>query len=248
MLKHVMLTKAEPGSVNLFRKVIVCGAPERAALLAAKLKNSKLLAKNREYHSYLGYYNEEPILITSHGVGSSGAAICFQELIDVGAEVIIRLGTAGGLYDDSKPGDIAIAVGAVRKDGVSSLMIPVGYPALPDLALTYQLVNQARSALPTARAGIVVSSDLFYPGILEDDLALYAKAGVIAVEMECATLFVVGRLRKIATGSVLILDGNPLKWEDGVYDPQGKAVAESIDKCGDFVIKTLADFLPQKSY
>src|SRR5437879_4666729 len=67
-----------------YRRAIVCGAPERASLIAAKLKGAEKIAENREYVSYLGRFKERDILVTSHGVGSAGAAICFNELIQVG--------------------------------------------------------------------------------------------------------------------------------------------------------------------
>jgi len=40
--------------------------------------------------------------VVSHGIGGPGAAICFEELIKLGATTIIRMGTCGSL----KPNDI----------------------------------------------------------------------------------------------------------------------------------------------
>jgi uridine phosphorylase len=249
MLSHICLKKpADKSRENVYRKVIVCGSPERANFLSTKLNDATALAKNREYHSYLGKFKGENILVMSHGVGSSGAAICFHELMDVGAEVILRLGTAGGLYEGTAPGDIVVAVGAVRKDGVSPLMIPIGYPAVPDLALTTELIANAKKHDPKAKSGVIVSSDLFYPGPLGDDLALFSKAGCVAVEMECATLFVCGRLRNVATAALVVLDGNPLKWNEGHYDPAGNAVSSSIERCASIALQTLADYEPRAGY
>ena len=37
-----------------FQRAIVCGAPERAKLISTLMEGSIELAKNREYHSYIG--------------------------------------------------------------------------------------------------------------------------------------------------------------------------------------------------
>lgn len=223
-----------------FTRVLTCGAPERAAKIAEKLTDMKKLSQNREYHSYLGKYEGKEILVISHGVGSAGAAICFQELIKVGAKNIIRLGTAGGLYDDTKVGDWVIATSAVRQDGVSSLMIPLGYPAVADLEITQKLQESAKKSGHAYKTGIIVSSDIFYPGHLDTQLELFSKAGALAVEMECSTLFVVGSLNQIKTGAIVVLDGNPLKWKEGNYDPHGQSMAESVDQAIKVALSALA--------
>ena len=61
--------------------VMVCGSPERALKASRYLDNPRTLARQREYHSYQGTYQDVVITITSHGVGAPGAAIAFEELI-----------------------------------------------------------------------------------------------------------------------------------------------------------------------
>jgi uridine phosphorylase len=212
-----------------YRRAIVCGAPERASLIAERLEKPRLLAKNREYHSYLGRFGGKEVMVVSHGVGASGAAICFQELIDVGVETLIRLGTAGALQDQIPIGGIVIAESAVRRDGVSKQMIPSEFPAVA----SHDVVRELRSAFAASKtphsSGMIVTADLFYPSLLDTKLKLYSKAGALAVEMECSTLFVIGALRGVRTGAVVVCDGNPLKWDEGAYDPTGKAMRESMD-------------------
>jgi uridine phosphorylase len=100
-------------------RVLTCGAPERAARIAEFLQDAKPLAKNREYHSYLGKYEGQDILVISHGVGSAGAGICFQEVINAGAKAIVRLGTAGGLQDFTQIGDLVVATTWSSRSGCS---------------------------------------------------------------------------------------------------------------------------------
>jgi uridine phosphorylase len=210
-------------------RALVCGSPERAALIAEDLSGAKVLAKNREYHTYAGDFQGVPLLVTSHGVGAAGAAICFNELIDAGITKIIRLGTAGGLTDDARIGGVVVAEAAVRNEGLSRQMIPVEYPAIANRELTTKLVQELQNQGWSGRSGIILTSDLFYPGVLESPLKLWQSAGIIAVEMECSALFVIGSLRKIQTAAVLVLDGNPLKWKEGDYNPDPAALAKSVE-------------------
>ncbi len=219
--------KLEPGQMP--ERVIVCGDPARAEKIASQLTDARPLAKNREYHSYAGKYNGKTVGVLSHGVGSAGAAIAFQELFDLGVKQVIRVGTAGGLQKNTAVAGAVIATAAVRRDGVSRSMIPAEYPAVADHALCDLLFDAAkkRGGFSSTDRGIVLTSDLFYPGLIDDDLKLYSRAGVLAVEMEISTLFVIASLRNVRAGAIVVLDGNPLKWDDGVYEPGSDAVKNS---------------------
>lgn len=210
---------------------IVCGDPARAAKIASYLKDMQPLAQNREYHSYKGLHQGKPVMVISHGVGSAGAAICFQELLSLGVKKIIRVGTAGGLQKESKVAGLVIATAAARKDGVSASMVPVGYPAVADPELTRALFERAKKekSVPSVEQGIVLTSDLFYPGLMDDELQLYSKAGTKAVEMEISTLYTIAALQGKRAAAIVILDGNPLFWSEGVYAPGSDEVKRSTE-------------------
>jgi uridine phosphorylase len=60
------------------------------------------------------------ITVVSHGIGGPGAAICFEELIKLGATTIIRMGTCGSLKpNEIKQGDLVVSAAACREDGHS---------------------------------------------------------------------------------------------------------------------------------
>lgn len=223
-----------------YARVITCGSPERAARFAEKLSNPQPVAKNREYHSYLGQHQGKDILIISHGVGAAGAAICFQELIDVGAQAIVRIGTAGALADELGIADVVVATSAVRKDGLSHQMVPAPFPAVADFELCGGLIQSLRAKGWTGKAGTVLTSDLFYPGLLDGELELYKNARALAVEMEISALYVVSQLRGVRAAAAIVLDGNPLKWKEGHYDPRPERLAASMDLCLQGALDALA--------
>lgn len=220
--------KLKEGQISPY--VLVCGDPARAEKIARLCDEYQELAYNREYRTFLGSYKGQKITITSHGVGSAGASICFEELVKLGAKVIVRVGTCGSLQEYLGQGDHIIASGAVREDGVSPLLIPLGFPAVADAEVSLALEKVCLEMKAPFKRGIMLTSDVFYPGVLPTSLELYSKAGVPGVEMECSALFVIASLRGIRSGAIATVDGNPLKWDEGNYDPYGVKVTEGKER------------------
>lgn len=106
------------------RKAIVHGNPDRVEIHASYLKGSKLVAKKRGFVSYLGYLDNEPILITSSGMGAGSASIAFEELIELGVNIIIRVGTCGSYRDYIGPGDLVVATDALLESPVLRYIFP----------------------------------------------------------------------------------------------------------------------------
>lgn len=211
-------------------RVIVCGDPGRADRIAEKLDEATLLSHKREYRAHNGVYRGAPITVCSHGIGAGGAAIAFEELIVAGARTIIRVGTCGGMQPDIHAGQLVIATAAVQNTGYGRETVPDGYPAVASAALTLALQRSA----PDARAGIVLSRDSFYPGVevaTAPNYRVMSRANVLAVEMECAALFLVGSLRGAQTAAVLAVDGNVLEATESVesYKPGRDVVHQAVD-------------------
>jgi uridine phosphorylase len=56
----------------------------------------------------------------------------------------------------------------------------------------------------------VLTRDAFFNGVVNantPDYALMSQANVLAVEMECAALFIIGSLRHVQTAAILAVDG-----------------------------------------
>ena len=86
-------------------KVLVVGDPGRVEKVGEYLTGSEWLGRNREYHSLIGRYGGTTIAVVSHGVGSAGAGVCFEELCRAGAKRIVRVGSAGCLLYTSDAAD-----------------------------------------------------------------------------------------------------------------------------------------------
>lgn len=134
---------------------IVVGDPARASAIAARLQESRLVATNREWTTYRGTWRGTDLIVASHGVGGPGALCLFQELIDAGLKTIIRFGTAGAIAPEVKCGDLIIAEGAIRDDGVTDQLVPVQYPALSSPEVVIALDAAARDHGMVGHRGVV---------------------------------------------------------------------------------------------
>ena len=212
--------------------VLTVGDPFRCDLVAGMCEFAKEIKWNREYRLFNVKYAGVDMTICSHGIGGPGAAICFEELIKVGAQVIIRMGTCGSLKPDIiRQGELIVTTGACREDGHSSWLVPAGFPAVSDPRICLSLYETAKAQGYKVHMGPTLTSGSFYPGpAMASTLQTNADAGAISVEMENATLFCVGTLRGIMTGAIGTIDGSPFNWEGGDYDPHGKIVAEGKER------------------
>lgn len=224
---------------------LVCGDPGRAARIAEHLDNKRLLSQQRGYDTYQGFYKGVPVTVGTHGVGAPGAALAFEELVAAGAKQIIRVGSCGGLQPDLEPGELVVATAAVQHTGYGRETVPAGYPAVADLDLSLALRDMALAAGLPCRTGIILTRDNFYAGVRTPATADYptlSAANVLAVEMECAALFIVGSLRRVQTAAILAVDGN--LWQSGgesmdTYQPHRPAVQAAVEAEIQIALETL---------
>jgi len=186
----------------------------------------EMLSMNREYHCYQGYWKGTRVAVASHGIGGGGASCIFEELIQAGVTTIIRAGTAGSFDERFKEGSTVIATGAVRADGVSDGLIPLGYPAVSHYEVVQALIEASKSYKDvTAGVGIVVTAGHFYDGPLGNKNQLWANAKVLAIEMEISTLLVIASLRGIRAGAAVNIDNYIFERElSNKYEPNREVV------------------------
>lgn len=196
---HLGLTKA---MLNGAKVAIIPGDPARSERIAAKLENPTFLASHREFNSWLGYADGEPIVVCSTGIGGPSTSICVEELAQLGVRTFLRIGTTGAIQPHINVGDLLVTTGAVRLDGASQHFAPLAYPAVADFECTTALHQAALAQGVQTYVGITASSDTFYPGqerydtysgkvypAYQGSLKQWQDLHVMNYEMESATLF-----------------------------------------------------------
>ena len=195
---------------------IITGDPRRVERITSLLEKSQRLSDRRGFFCYRANIGELPIFVVSTGIGGPSTAIVVEELVEIGVQIIIRIGTCGALQRNIKTRDLIIPTGCVREDGTTAQYIESTFPAVPDFHVLQRLVKAAMNQQGRFHIGITHCKDAYYmeqPGkqlaaqAIEEKWRIWQESGVLATEMESSTLFVLGSLRKIRTGSVLISVG-----------------------------------------
>jgi uridine phosphorylase len=195
----------EAGDVH--STAVVPGDPGRVDRIAAQCDDAETVSANREYKVVTATYEGVPLTICSTGIGCPSAAIAVHELANVGVDTFLRCGTTGALQSHVEIGDMVVATGAAKLEGTSKRHEPGVYPAVPDYDALSALVDTAEGRDETVHVGPIASDDAFY---LEDetDIDDWEAAGLLAVEMEAATLFTLARRKGLRAGAICTVDGN----------------------------------------
>lgn len=197
------------------RYVFLPGDPFRTDLIASFLDDAKLIAHNREHKTWTGYLNGEKVSVVSTGMGCPSTAIAVEELIKVGADTFIRIGTAGPVKDEKDPEiyDGVIVNAAVRDEGTTLHYVPEGYPAVADRHVVKALSLAAERKHLNYLEGISQSKDSFFGEVDPDSSPVatrlktrweaWKRGNVACSEMECAAIFVISSIRKTRASAIM---------------------------------------------
>ena len=187
--------------------VLLPGDPGRALALAQQLLAEPRMSNHaRGLWGYTGEtHTGRPLSIQSTGMGGPSAAIVLQELAELGVGRAVRVGTCGALDPELEHGELVVAGDALAEDGASQALGSAGI-AEPDPVLTAALAAGPR---PGASPSRIVTTDLFYDsdpaetGPPRSRSDAWLGRGAVAVEMEAATIFTLGRRLGVATACLL---------------------------------------------
>ena len=232
---HIGLSKED---IKHAKYAILPGDPGRVPKIAACLENPYKIAVNREYTSYLGTLEGEPILVMSTGIGGPSTAIAVEELAAIGVENLIRVGTSGGMQLDVDAGDLVIAQAAIRQEGTSKEYAPVEFPAVANIDLVNALKKAADELSYPNHVGVVHCKDSFYGQHdpermpvsyeLENKWEAWIKAGALCSEMETAALYTVSSVLRIKAAAILLVIWNQEKEKRGLSQNQDFDVDKEI--------------------
>jgi AMP nucleosidase len=151
----------------------------------------------------------ENLTILNFGMGSAMAATVMDLLAAVAPSAVLLLGKCGGLKK-TKIGDFILPIAAIRGEGTSNEYFPPEIPALPSFRL------QAAVSAAIARHGYDYWTGTVFTTNRrvwehDDDFKDYlVKTRAIGIDMETATLFVVGFANHIPKGALLLVSDNPM--------------------------------------
>lgn len=216
--------KCRHGDVGKY--CILTGDPGRCRHIADYLKDARLVASNREFTVYTGMLEGAAVSVASTGIGGPSAAICMEELANIGADTFIRIGTCGGIKTDVCAGDVVIAQASIRQEGTTYEYAPAGYPATADFEVLCALNEASHEEGAVTHVGVVQSKDSFYGQHSPEKMPVsyelinrwnaYKQLGVLASEMESAALFVVAASRGLRCGALFAVIWNQEREKAGL--------------------------------
>ncbi|MDP4688761.1 MAG: uridine phosphorylase [Pontimonas sp.] len=211
---HIALAEGDVG-----RYVFLPGDPGRCELIASYFDDPQKVASHREYETWTGYLEGEKVSVTSTGIGGPSAAIALEELVAIGSDTFVRVGTSGSMQEHIMPGDIAIVSAAIRDEGTSLHYLPIEFPAVADVELTQALSDAARGMGKTVHVGVSQSKDSFYgqhspermpvAGRLAERWTAWMGGGAICSEMEAASLYIVASVLRVRASGLMMVMGHP---------------------------------------
>lgn len=203
---HIKVRKAD-----ISRYVFIPGSHLRGRRIAEMLDDARVVSATRGYYLYSGTYQGVFLTVCSTGMGGPATAIAMEELGRLGADTFIRVGSAGAVQDRMGVGDIAIATATVREGGTSHAYLAANFPASANFALTRAMVEAAERAGTKAEAGVCAAGDAFYSPDDPRTWEAWRKAGVLAIEMESDTAFILAHYHGWRAGAAFVLDGGQAK-------------------------------------
>lgn len=203
------------------RAAIIPGAPERAELIAAGLRNATRVASHRGLDTWVGDLGTHPVLVTNTGMGGPTLEIVVQELIQLGVDTFLRLGTTGAIRPDIPTGSLIVTEAAIRLDGTSDHYAPPCYPAAASIDMVVALHKTAKARGVPVHSGLTISSATFYPGQerydsasgyvqrhFQGSLKEWQSLEALNYEMEAGALFTICRTMGLRAGCLCVAVAN----------------------------------------
>src|SRR5437773_10553680 len=179
--------RAEPG--HYAEACLLPGDPLRAKYIAETYLDGAVERNHeRGLLGYTGEFEGAPVSVQATGMGCPSAAIVMEELVKLGVQRFLRVGTCGGLQEDLQLGDLIVAVSAVPADGTARHYVNQE-PHVPtaDWELVPGAVHAAKELDQPVRVGAIASSDAVYDPDPERSKRWSAR-GVLGVEIGASLL------------------------------------------------------------
>lgn len=155
------------------------------------------------------------ITIINFGMGSAVAATIMDLLTAVMPKAVLFLGKCGGLKPITELGDFILPIAAIRGEGTSNDYALPEIPALPSFRLQRSVSEMIIKHDMDYWTGTVYTTNRRVWEHDEDFKHYLKEVRALGIDMETATIFIVGFVNSIPHGALLLVSDNPMT-PDGV--------------------------------
>jgi len=159
--------------------------------------------------------NNRGLSIINFGMGSANAATVMDILVARNPRGVLFLGKCGGLKSYTEIGYFILPIAAIRGEGTSNDYLPPEVPALPSFKLHKFVSEKIVEHNLDYRTGVVYTTNRRVWEWDEKFKKYLRRLSAIGIDMETATLFIVGHVNEIARGALLLVSDTPMV-PDGV--------------------------------
>ncbi len=170
--------------------------------------------------------NTNGLSIINFGMGSANAATIMDLLVARAPKGVLFLGKCGGLKRSTEIGHFILPTAAIRGEGTSDDYKPSEVPALPSFKLHKFVSDKIIEHGMEYRTGVVYTTNRRVWEWDEEFKKYLKKLSTIAIDMETATLFIVGLVNEIPRGALLLVSDIPMIPEGVKTEKSDKEVTE----------------------
>lgn len=198
------LTGIDPAKVGdyvlLFVRDPLCAyEDDPAAEVARRLEDAVLAGRSGMFTAWSGRHQGAHVTAVSGGSGGPEAELCMVELLEhTNASTYLRVGGSGGTNEKVRPGDIVIASGVVRHEGLSAAYVSGGWPAACSPEVVLALAEAARALGARYHIGLTRSSDSDFCGGGRPSVKGYLRPEQLLIVDECRRTGVLNGEREAA--------------------------------------------------
>ena len=172
--------------------------------------------------------------IIGRTIGGPYAVLIAEQLHAAGVGLIIGLTSAGRVAPNLPLPSLVVAASAIRDEGTSYHYLPPGKEVACPAQVTMPIVRELSRAGFTVQAGNVWTTDAPYRET-GNQLEKWASEGVLAVEMQAASLFAFAAVRK-ANVAVVATVSNAIDHDGSQFDTgsneQGLEILKALARAG----------------
>ena len=154
--------------------------------------------------------NSAGLSIINFGIGSPNAATIMDLISARNPKGVLFLGKCGGLKRSSEIGHFILPVAAIRGEGISNDYFPPEVPALPSFKLHKFVSEKIIEHDHEYRTGVVYTTNRRVWEHDKEFLKRIHNLRCMAIDMETATIFIVGHKNQIARGALLLVSDVPI--------------------------------------
>jgi AMP nucleosidase len=170
--------------------------------------------------------NSSGLTIINFGIGSPNAATIMDLLSARKPLGVLYLGKCGGLKKVADIGKFILPIAAIRGEGTSNDYFPPEVPALPSFKLHKFVSEKIVEHGHEYRTGVVYTTNRRLWEHDQQFVERLKRMTCIAIDMETATIFIVGHHNEIARGALLLVSDTPMTPEGVKTEASDRQVTE----------------------